>query len=149
MIGPSGLRFNPTQQKDGFATDFSYGYRIIAILRYDNVFPGISFEPTIIWAHDLDGIAPGPGENFVEGRKNLITNVEMRFAQENVHVAVTGDLGWVVLVEQIASRHPDGAGSGRVQATNLFERVDGRWYLVHHHGSPIYEESPRPRGPLH
>ncbi len=81
VIGPSGLRFNPTQQRDGFATDFSYGYRVIAILRYDNVFPGISFEPTIIWAHDLDGIAPGPGENFIEGRKNLITNVEMRFAQ--------------------------------------------------------------------
>jgi ketosteroid isomerase-like protein len=25
-----------------------------------------------------------------------------------------------------------------VQATNVFERRDGRWYLVHHHGSPIY-----------
>lgn len=81
VIGPSGLRFNPTQQQDGFATDFSWGYRVIAIMRYDNVFPGISFEPTIIWAHDIDGIAPGPGENFVEGRKNLIANVEMRFAQ--------------------------------------------------------------------
>ncbi len=75
--------------------------------------------------------------------------LEMRFTPENVHVTVTGDLGWVVLVEQIASRHPDGDGSGRVQATNLFERVDGRWWLVHHHGSPIYEEPGRPSGPLH
>jgi ketosteroid isomerase-like protein len=75
--------------------------------------------------------------------------VEMRFTQELVHVAVTGDLGWVVLVERIASLHPDGPGGGRVQATNLFERVDGAWYLVHHHGSPIYEDVPRPSGPLH
>lgn len=82
VIGASGLRFNPTQQdEDSFATDLSWGYRVIAIIRYDNVFPGISFEPTIIWAHDIDGIAPGPGENFIEGRKNLITNIEMRFAQ--------------------------------------------------------------------
>lgn len=75
--------------------------------------------------------------------------LEMRFTQESVHVAVTGDLGWVVLVEQITSRHPDGDGGGRVQATNVFERVDGAWWLVHHHGSPIYEETPRPSGPLH
>ena len=81
VIGASGLRFNPTQQQDGFATDFSWGYRVIAIIRYDNVFPGISFEDTVIWAHDIDGIAPGPGENFVEGRKNLINNLEMRFGQ--------------------------------------------------------------------
>jgi hypothetical protein len=38
-------------------------------------------EPTVIWAHDVHGTAPGPGENFVEGRKNLIVNVETRFAQ--------------------------------------------------------------------
>jgi hypothetical protein len=81
VIGPSGIRFNPTQQKDGFATAFSWGYRVIGIFRYDNVFPGISFENTLIWAQDIDGVAPGPGENFVEGRKNVIANSEMRFAQ--------------------------------------------------------------------
>jgi hypothetical protein len=75
--------------------------------------------------------------------------LEMRFTQERVHVAVTGDLAWVVLVERIESLHPDGPGGGRVQATNLFERVAGAWYLVHHHGSPIYEDLPRPSGPLH
>jgi hypothetical protein len=80
VIGPSGIRFNPTQQEDGFATDFSWGYRLIGIFRYDNVFPGISLENTLIWAQDIDGVAPGPGENFIEGRKNLIANMEARFA---------------------------------------------------------------------
>ncbi len=75
--------------------------------------------------------------------------LEMRFVTEDVQVALAGDLAWVVLVEQITSRHRDGAGSGRIQATNVFERVDGTWYLVHHHGSPIYEEAPRPTGTLH
>jgi hypothetical protein len=80
VIGPSGIRFNPTQQRDGFATDFAWGYRVIGIFRYDNIFPGISFENTVIWAHDLAGTSPGPGENFIEGRKNVIANAEMRFA---------------------------------------------------------------------
>lgn len=82
VIGPSGIRFNPTQQDDDdFATDLSAGYRVIAITRYDNVFPGISVEWTNIWAHDVYGTAPGPGENFLEGRKNLISNAEVRFGQ--------------------------------------------------------------------
>jgi hypothetical protein len=81
VIGPSGIRFNPTQQDpDDFADDLSAGYRVIAILRYDNLFPGISLEWTNILAHDIYGTAPGPGENFLEGRKNLITNAEVRFA---------------------------------------------------------------------
>ncbi|MGH8454157.1 MAG: DUF1302 family protein, partial [Nevskiales bacterium] len=76
------IRFNPTQQdSDDFADDFSAGYRVIAITRYDNVFPGISVEWTNIFMHDIYGTAPGPGENFIEGRMNLISNAEMRFAQ--------------------------------------------------------------------
>jgi hypothetical protein len=82
VIGPSGIRFNPQQQdSDDFADDVSAGYRVIAIVRYDNVFPGISVEWTNILMHDIYGTAPGPGENFVEGRKNLITNAEVRFGQ--------------------------------------------------------------------
>lgn len=81
VIGPSGIRFNPTQQdSDDFADDLSAGYRVIAIVRYDNLFPGISLEWTNILMHDIYGTAPGPGENFVEGRKNIITNAEFRFA---------------------------------------------------------------------
>lgn len=94
IIGPSGIRFNPTQQEDGFADDLSAGYRLIAISRYDNIFPGISLEWTNIFAHDFYGTAPGPGENFVEGRKNLISNAEVRFAQGwSAAVAYVGFFG--------------------------------------------------------
>ncbi len=81
VIGASGIRFNPTQQKGGFVTDFSWGYRIISILRYENVLPGIGVEPTIIWSHDVNGVSPGPGENFVEGRKTVIFSTVVRFSQ--------------------------------------------------------------------
>ena len=29
--------------------------------------------------HDVEGISPGPGENFVEGRKNFSINFEIRY----------------------------------------------------------------------
>ncbi|TXI90886.1 MAG: DUF1302 family protein, partial [Cupriavidus sp.] len=78
-IGPDGLRFNPTQQRDGFATRFSWGYRLINIIKYESVLPGISLQPTIIFAHDVSGTAPGPAENFVEGRKSVVTQFETRY----------------------------------------------------------------------
>ena len=78
-VGPDGLRFNPTQQVDGFATRFSWGYRIINIIKYESILPGISVQPTLTFAHDVQGTAPGPAENFVEGRKTLIALVETRY----------------------------------------------------------------------
>ncbi len=76
-----GGRFNPSQQTRGFATLFSYGTRIIALIRYENVLPGISFRPVIVLAYDIDGIVPGPGENFIEGRQQYTANVEMTYQQ--------------------------------------------------------------------
>lgn len=81
LCGPFQLRFNPSQQTDGFADSFAWGYVIIGIVRYENVFPGISFEPVFIIKHDVQGTAPGPGENFIENRKMYVLNVEMRIQQ--------------------------------------------------------------------
>ncbi|MGD1949412.1 MAG: nuclear transport factor 2 family protein [Leptolyngbyaceae cyanobacterium] len=56
-----------------------------------------------------------------------------------VSVEVSGDFAYVVLVENVMQV----AGSRRLEAksiaTNVFERMGGQWYLVHHHGSPIAE----------
>ena len=79
-IGPDGLRFNPYQaNRNQFAHAFSWGYRIVSIIRYDSVLPGLSIEPTLIWGHDINGNAPGPGGNFVEGRKTLNSTFQFRY----------------------------------------------------------------------
>lgn len=79
--GPDGLRFNPHQADLSLYPDkFSWGYRIISIIRYESVFPGISFQPQIIWQHDMNGTAPQPLDtNFVEGRKTASINFEVRY----------------------------------------------------------------------
>jgi len=79
-VGVDGMRFNPFQAKRSeFATGFSWGYRIVSIIRYDSVLPGLSIEPTLIWGHDINGNAPGPGGNFVEGRKTLNSTFQFRY----------------------------------------------------------------------
>ncbi len=77
--GPDGLRFNPSQQVDGFPTPFSWGYRLVLLPRWESVLPGVSVQGLVIWSHDIAGIAPGPGENFVAGRHSLTANFELRY----------------------------------------------------------------------
>lgn len=79
LTGPSGSRFNPTQADlDGYVDSLAWGTRIVAVIRYESVFPGISFEPVVMINNDWKGTSPGPGENYVEGRQNYMVNVEMR-----------------------------------------------------------------------
>jgi hypothetical protein len=78
--GPDGLRFNPHQQDlTGYVDKFSWGYRLIGILRYENVFPSISLQPFIILSHDVQGTSPGPQYNFIAGRKEADVLIETRY----------------------------------------------------------------------
>jgi uncharacterized protein (TIGR02246 family) len=62
---------------------------------------------------------------------------------QDVHIGVAGDMAWVTCIEVITpfggTEEEDAA---RMQATNLFGRVDGRWRLVHHHSSATPSETP-------
>ncbi|MES0872970.1 DUF1302 domain-containing protein [Sinimarinibacterium thermocellulolyticum] len=91
-IGPDGLRFNPTQANaDAFVDDFSWGYRLIAIVKYEGVYGPFSVQPFIIWGHDVGGTAPGPAENFVQGRKQALVNIETRYRSA---LSLTLGYGW-------------------------------------------------------
>ena len=80
--GPDGIRFNPHQQDhSGYPTSLSWGYRVIGLLKYEQIVPGVTLTPTIIWSQDVGGIAPGPAGNFVKGRKQVATLYEFRYHQ--------------------------------------------------------------------
>lgn len=75
--GTQSLRQNPTAHADrgGFGTDISYGYRFVTLTRYDNAFLGINIELLNALFHDVEGVAPGLGQNFVEGRKQILSGI--------------------------------------------------------------------------
>jgi len=64
---------NPvTESAQGFADDFSWGYRFITRLDYNSALgTPINLFPRLAFNHDVDGTSPGPGGNFIEGRKSL------------------------------------------------------------------------------
>jgi hypothetical protein len=79
----SGNSRNPIRQIDGFATPFSWGYRLAARADYNN-FAGSAFtvSPRFAFNHDVQGTTPGPGGNFVEGRKSLTLGVEANYLNQ-------------------------------------------------------------------
>ncbi len=72
----------------------------------------------------------------------------MRFTLSDVTVRVVADAAWVLCVEHIESRELDGMTEARIQATNVFEHRDGRWWIVHHHGGPLFGPRARTQSPL-
>ncbi|MCB1877960.1 MAG: DUF1302 domain-containing protein [Chromatiales bacterium] len=59
------------ENAEHFATATSWGYRVAGRLTYNNVFSSINLEPRFSWQHDVNGISPGPGGNFIEDRKAI------------------------------------------------------------------------------
>ncbi|WP_240433491.1 DUF1302 domain-containing protein [Solimonas sp. K1W22B-7] len=81
--GPDGMRFNPHQQDlDMFPDKLSWGYVLIAQVKYESVLPGISLQPVIVWKHDVGGTAPGVAGNFIEGRKIADVLMEIRYKSQ-------------------------------------------------------------------
>ena len=80
-----GALRNPETLTDGFPTQFSWGYRLAARADYNSVFGSpFTLSPRIAFNHDVNGTTPGPGGNFLEGRKSGTVGVEANYLQKLV-----------------------------------------------------------------
>ena len=61
----------PIEPSDRFADKQSWGYRLAGRLDYLNAVGGFNVSPRFAWQHDVEGISPGPGGNFIEDRQAL------------------------------------------------------------------------------
>jgi hypothetical protein len=76
----SGNLNNPETQLNGFPTAFSWGYRLAARADYNNAFnTAFTLSPRVAFNHDVNGTSPGPGGNFIEGRKSITLGVEANY----------------------------------------------------------------------
>ena len=77
-----GLRFNPHQQDpDDYADDFSTGIVIVSLIRYESVFPGISFAPFTLFQYDVKGTSTDAAAQFTEGRMDIAFLFEVRYKE--------------------------------------------------------------------
>jgi len=79
----TGAGRNPVTQTFGFPTSYSWGYRVAARADYNNVFnSAFNMSPRVAFNHDVNGITPGPGGNFIEDRRSLTLGVETTYLNQ-------------------------------------------------------------------
>lgn len=79
--GTDTLGASPRQQQGGYATDFSWGYRLIARFNYFSVTESMNLVPRLVFFHDVDGVTPGPTATFVENRKSAAVGLTAQFSR--------------------------------------------------------------------
>jgi len=98
-----------------------------------------------VWA-DNDSVACiHPGWEVLRGFDVIIQSWEKIFTgSENLEIKlsdikVTGDgqMVWVSCQENLFAMSMSGVQVSKVHATNLFEKVAGRWKMVLHHASSV------------
>ena len=63
-------------------------------------------------------------------------NTEISVTMDSPAVSATNNVGRVVGVEKVHVRRPSGeVVDSSVLTTNVYEKRDGLWLMVHHHGS--------------
>ena len=80
-----------TESAEHFADATSWGYRLAGRLDYNGAIGAINLSPRFSFQHDVNGVSPGPGGNFIEDRKAL--TVGLRGTYQNtyeVDVSYTG-----------------------------------------------------------
>ena len=105
-----------------------------------------------VWAHENyvhcihPGWSPCSGWQKVRDSWVLIFNHtrSIRFTITDIKAHITGSVGWVVCFENLESRDGDGERwiKSQVLATNVYEMKEGNWMMIHHHGSPIFQDNP-------
>ena len=79
---PDSRRVIPTQQTDGFADDFAWGYRVLARIEYNELIPHVPvFRPLLAFFHDVQGISVAPMQNFIQGRRQFLLGGQFEFNQ--------------------------------------------------------------------
>ncbi|HVY79418.1 MAG TPA: DUF1302 domain-containing protein [Steroidobacteraceae bacterium] len=85
----AGRHFGEVEPQDRFPDRTSWGYRLAGRLEYPNLLGAWNILPRFSWSHDVNGTSPGPGGNFVEGRKGLTLGVSA-----NLRATYELDVAW-------------------------------------------------------
>ncbi len=85
----TGAGVQPATTDDGFADDFSWGYRLALRGQYLGALGPVNLAPELAFAHDVYGTTPQPLGNFVEGRKAVTLSLGATYLN-----AVQGELSF-------------------------------------------------------
>ena len=75
----SSAHFGLVESAEHFPTSTSWGYRLVGRLDYDSLIGPWNVAPRFAWADDVNGVSPGPGGLFVEGRQAFTFGVSATY----------------------------------------------------------------------
>jgi hypothetical protein len=83
MAMPGGAHAGkPAEPWERFADAESWGYRVVGKLDYLNAIGAWNIVPRFGWQHDVDGVSPAPGGNFIEGLNVLSLGLEFNYQNQ-------------------------------------------------------------------
>jgi hypothetical protein len=65
----------PYEDDSHFADASSWGYRIAGRMEFNNAIGAVNLTPRFAWSHDVSGVSPGPGGNFLAGSQALTLGI--------------------------------------------------------------------------
>lgn len=98
-----------------------------------------------VWSQGTSSFCIHPGSNILRGWKEIRTSWEQIFKStayieintDIIATQITDNIAYVVLRENVFQVVSGTRLEAQSTATNIFQFLGGKWYLVHHHGSPI------------
>ncbi|SRR5579883_5526 len=98
-----------------------------------------------VWSQGTGSLCIHPGWNVLQGWKEIQSSwvkifKNTAYIEINTDIIATeirNNIAYVVLVENILQVVNGRRIEAQSMATNVFEMLGGKWYLIHHHGSPI------------
>ncbi|HAA32124.1 MAG TPA: DUF4440 domain-containing protein [Cyanobacteria bacterium UBA8553] len=99
----------------------------------------------VIWSQGTGCLCIHPGRNALRGWKDIRTSWELIFRNTRyieietniISTEVRDNIAYVIAIEKLLQIVNGRSIQADSIATNIFERMASKWYLVHHHGSPI------------
>lgn len=95
-FGDNCIRGGTCSIEPQYATSFSWGYRLLAMMDYPSAFgTAYTLTPRLIWSHDVEGYSAGPiGPGFVEGKKAATVGVAASYLDTyNLSLDYTNNFG--------------------------------------------------------
>lgn len=122
--------------------------------RFYHAFESLDIEQmAMLWVKTEHARCVHPGWEMLEGWTvieqswaAIFANTDfMHFVITEVAVHLYDNVAWVTCVENLSDAS-ETMQMSRILATNIYERHDGEWRIVHHHASPVLR-SAAPSGP--
>ncbi|XP_019430750.1 PREDICTED: F-box protein SKIP8 [Lupinus angustifolius] len=127
-----------TLQKDSKTTVFGVNSRF-----YDSFRNGDLAAMQAMWAKRDEVCCVHPGLKGISGYEDVIESWNIVWANyefpleiklEDIKVHARGDMGYVTCMEFVKTK---GGRWGGQFVTNVFEKINGQWFICIHHASPV------------